>query len=376
VSVAERWSRAPRAPGRCALTSTEGALLVILAVWSLLPLAILFVHGSGSALSVGAGGRFFTGADFPDVPDQLQYLAWIRDAGNHILISNRFDLRSDPHLFLHPAFLLSGLAWKLGASLQLAYLAWRPIWVVLLLLGFAAYVRRLVEPGAGARGAALVLALFMLTITTTLFDGLGLGGTSLRFGVAVMGLEVFPGDYVLGPGAAAVALMPLFLLGLECIVDPSRRRSERSTASYVALTSIAGLAVSWFHPWQGLTLLVLVFAVTIWARLWGRVRVLAIPVLATLAPLVYYEVLSRTHSAWRTVSASNNFPHFGDWFFLAMIPLLVLAAPFVDLPRLRGGQPPAGDPRRQRLASPGHSDRGGSCGHRDLHHPWRGVVPD
>jgi hypothetical protein len=95
----------------------------------------------------------------------------------------------------------------------------------------------------------------------------------------------------------------------------------------VALTSIAGLAVSWFHPWQGLTLLVLVFAVTIWARLWGRVRVLAIPVLATLAPLVYYEVLSRTHSAWRTVSASNNFPHFGDWLFLAMIPLLVLAAP-------------------------------------------------
>jgi hypothetical protein len=46
----------------------------------------------------------------------------------HGLISNQFDLRSDPHLFLHPVFALSALAWRLGLSLQVAFLAWQPVW--------------------------------------------------------------------------------------------------------------------------------------------------------------------------------------------------------------------------------------------------------
>src|SRR5690242_5970703 len=97
----------------------EGAVLALLALWSVIPLAILFGH-VGGGLGIGSGGRVFTGVDGPDIGDQLFYMAWIREAGDHVLVSNQFDLRPDPRLFLHPMFLLSGLAWKLGASLQLS----------------------------------------------------------------------------------------------------------------------------------------------------------------------------------------------------------------------------------------------------------------
>ncbi|MCX6387384.1 MAG: hypothetical protein NTX07_01480 [Solirubrobacterales bacterium] len=63
-------------------------------------------------------GRVLSGADGLFPPDQLQYLTWIREAGDHWLIGNRFDMRTDHRVFLHPGFLLSGLVHRwLGASL-------------------------------------------------------------------------------------------------------------------------------------------------------------------------------------------------------------------------------------------------------------------
>jgi hypothetical protein len=326
-AVRARWRRTLRAGLWTAglRSAPEAGVLIALMLWSLLPLAILFVSLDGG-LSIGSGG-VFTGADFPDVIDQLQYLSWIRDAGDHALLSNRFDLVADPHLFLHPAYALSGLAWRLGVSLQLALIAWRPVWVLALFVGYTAYVRRLVEPRPWVRAATLFLALFMVTVATPLVQWLDLGNSTLRFGTKVMGLEMFPGDYVVGASALAIGLMPLFLLGVECLLDPSRRRPGRSTGWYAGLTAGAGVLVSWLHPWQGLTLLVLVVGVTAWGGMWARARLLILPVLGTLAPLLYYQVLSHTHSAWQTVSRPNGFAHFGAWFFLAVLPPVLLALP-------------------------------------------------
>ena len=44
-----------------------------------------------------------------------------------------------------------------------------------------------------------------------------------------------------------------------------------------------------------------------WERLWRR-AVLLVPLAATAAPIVYYYVLTRTHSAWATVSQPTGNP--------------------------------------------------------------------
>lgn len=299
-------------------------MLALLALWSVIPLAILFGH-VGGGLGIGSGGRVFTGVDGPDIGDQLFYMAWIREAGDHVLVSNQFDLRPDPRLFLHPMFLLSGLAWKLGASLQLSFLAWKPVAVLALFAGFAAYVRRLVEPG-WSRPAVLVLALFFFTPAAWLFDWAGVGSQNLQFGTYLLAVEMFPGSFVWGlwPLALAVALMPVFLLCLERALDPARR-GTRTAGWYVVAACAAGLAVAWLHPWQGLTLLVITAGLVAWGRLWRR-AVLLVPVAATAAPIAYYYAITHTDSAWATVSQPSGNPHVDGWLFAALAPPLLLAA--------------------------------------------------
>ncbi|MCA1683170.1 MAG: hypothetical protein LC685_04175 [Actinobacteria bacterium] len=304
--------------------TAEAVPIALFLLWSLLPALILTLWIGGRPSSVSAGS-VFTGADQLDVPDQLQYIAWIRDAAEHVLSSNRFDLAPDPHLYLHPMFVLSGLAWKAGASLQVAYLAWRPVAVVVIVLGFAAYVRRLVPPDRWMRAGALGLALFFATPAWAISGWGHLGSARTHFGLQVMGLEMFPGAY--SSIGIVFGLMPLFLLGVEQLLDPARRRDGRSTASYAIATALAGALVSWLHPWQGLTLLAIVLGTVCWMRLWRQAVSLVVPVAATAAPFAYYFALSHTHSAWQASSQPNGYPHLGPWFLLAILPPLLLAAP-------------------------------------------------
>jgi hypothetical protein len=95
----------------------------------------------------------------------------------------------------------------------------------------------------------------------------------------------------------------------------------------VAAIAIAGALVSWLHPWQGITLLVLVPVAMVWARRFDRWRVVVLPLLATALPLIYYLALSRTDSAWHRVSQPNHFAHFGSWLYLTLVPFALLAAP-------------------------------------------------
>jgi hypothetical protein len=314
-TTARRWKLPAEAP-----------VLVLYAAWSLLPAAILFIQVKGG-LAIGSRGRMFTGADLFDVPDQLQYLAWIRDAGSHVLFANRFNIAPDPHLFLHPLFGLSALVWKLGASLQLSYLLWRPVAVAVVFVGFAAYVRRLLPAGGWPRPAALTLALFLFTPATAVAELADVGDAHLRFGLRVVGLELFPGGYT--AIGIVVGLMPLYLLAIERLVAGGRARART-----MAGAAAAGLLVMWIHPWQGLILLALsVVAAAGGPELGRRARALAIPVVATALPLAYYVALSHTDSAWATVSTPNHFEHVGWWFVLGIVPPLALAAPGV---RLRG----------------------------------------
>jgi hypothetical protein len=303
------------------------AVGAVVALWLVVPFIVLFV-------AVGSHGRAFTGAAFYDAVDQLQYMAWIRDAGQHGLVSNLFDIRPDPHLFLHPVFGLAGLLWKLGASIQLAFLVWEPLFAAAILVGFAVYVRRMIA-SPRAQVAALFLALFMLTPVTPLFAWLHLGSAADQFGALVMGLETFPGGYLSGAGAIAIGLLGPFLLGVERILVPAARRADRGLCWYSGWTAAAGIGVAWLHPWQGLTLLVILAGLVLWERHRAvAVRRLGPIALATAAPLVYYFALSHTDSAWHGVSQPNNFPHFGIWFYATMLPIAALALPGVRRERL------------------------------------------
>lgn len=294
----------------------EGTIFAALAIWSLIPNALLL-----------AWGGVWNGSSALNVADQMQYLSFIRDAGTHVLFANRFDVVHDPHLFFHPFFALSGLVWKLGASIQVSLLIWKPVAVLVLYAGFRAYVRRLLGPDRLAMATALALALFAATPAMALTDWLG-ASQRLNFGTSVMGLETYAASYTwgAGPGVLSVALMPLFLLAVERLLDPARRADGRSARWYAIWAGIAGMFCAWLHPWQGITLLVILAGLVVWDRFARRLLVLAIPIVLTTAPLAYMWVLSHTNSSWKFVSQPNHFSHFGWWLVLGVAPA-VLALP-------------------------------------------------
>ena len=109
---------------------------------------------------VASHGGVLIGTNGRDFFDQFQYLAWIRDAGSHGLASNLWVIGHTPHDYLHPMYLISGLLWRLGVSVQVAYLIWKPVALLVLFLGCAWYVTRLEPDNRARQTAALVLALF------------------------------------------------------------------------------------------------------------------------------------------------------------------------------------------------------------------------
>ncbi len=297
------------------------ATLIALLAWGVAPVVYLVVEAAASH-------RSLSGADGPFAADQLQYFAWIRSAGEHVLATNGFDLRLGAHVYLHPMWLLSGLAWRAGAGIGLSYLLWLPIAAVLLFASFSAYVRRLVAPGR-PQIAALVLTLFFVTPAHALFGWLGLPGAG---SVGLFAGELSPALVLWGylPIVITLGLMPLFLLGVERILEPDRRAAGRSARWYPAWTAVAGALASWLHPWQGETLLLVVAALLLWRRDWRSLPRLGAPLVATLAPLVYYLALAHWDSAWAIGRTQTNVPRPSLPFLaldLAPLVLFALAAP-------------------------------------------------
>lgn len=284
------------------LSRGEWLLLGLLSAWSLIPLA------AGVAHLVQHGG-VLGGTDGIGAVDHFQYLAWIRESGEHGLASNRYDLADSSAVYLQPMWLLSGLAWAAGLPIQAGLLLWKPVCVAVLFGGSAAYVRRTLE-GRGARLAALALALFYLPPLAVLLNRTALGSDAADGLAYLFGFQLSPATYLWGyvQTAIAVGLMPVYLLALE------RRK--------VALASVAGLLVSWVHPWQGMVLLGILLGVAVWTR---TVRPFVIPALATLAPLVYFLVLARVDAAWGEGSEAGGVAHEWGALLLALAPLAAFA---------------------------------------------------
>jgi hypothetical protein len=266
-------------------------------------------------------GRAITGADGLLASDQLQYFTWIRQAAEHGLIGNEYDMAPDSRVFLHPGFLVSGVLHSaLGITVPLSYLLWKPVAVALTFVGALLYVRRLLPPG-GQRHSALILVLFAVMPASWLVAWSDWGGNPRQYTFDFISGEMWTGQFLWGylMTAIAVFLMPLVLLALE------RRR--------LALAAAGALLVCWLQPWQGATLALIVLAVEAlrWRRSGERPSWRALVVPAAIAvPAAYYFLLSVFDDAWKLAGESNAAGSQASWswpWWAIVLTVLPLAAP-------------------------------------------------
>ena len=308
-----------RVADRLGLDLVELACLVVFAGTSLALLLPLLTRG-----------RPLSGSDGLFPADQLQYFAWIRDASEHVLIGNRFDLAPGDRAFFHPGFLLTGLVHRVtGIGIPWVYMAlWKPLAVGLLFVGALRYVRRLL-PDGGQRHAGLVLALFAVMPTVAVVAWTGWGGNAQQYTFDFISGEMWTGQYLWGYlfTAIAVGLMPLVLLAAE------RWREGRGATRTLVLAAAGTFVVMYLQPWQGATLCAVVIGVEAWRWLRTRERpawgLLWLPA-AAFVPTVYYLLLSIYDDAWKLAGESNAAGAQPEWswpWWAIVLTLLPLAAP-------------------------------------------------
>jgi hypothetical protein len=296
----------PFARARSARRRIDPFELVVLAAFLAVSVWVLALD----LWQVVANGRVWTGTDGFFVIDQLQYLAWIRDASHHVLASNLFVLRPTPSDYFQPAIAISGALSALGVAPWLALLLWKPVAVAGAFGAVRAYAYRSLTRRPERR-AALALGLFF-------------GSFTVVYGsVGVIG-DLFPGFLSWGYpfGLMALAAMAFALLAYD------RARS----AGRLSLTpALLGALASSLHPWQGEVLIVVVLGAELisrrgWSRTRARLMLPAVTVLASALPLGYYAILGRFDISWGLARAASKHS-FSLWAIaLALVPLALPAA--------------------------------------------------
>ncbi|MEA2496737.1 MAG: hypothetical protein QOJ29_4648 [Thermoleophilaceae bacterium] len=259
------------------------------------------------------GGVWPTGSGSLFPLDQLQYMALVRETGHLHHVLDHF-----------PMFLISGLGFRAGLDVRLAFLLWVPVAAVVMVWGFGLYVRTLL-PTHGAQTVALVLALFYLSPFVAL-----LAWTKYDQGDSFAHL-VFTSYYLFPAGslwgypqiAITLGLMPICLLYALPGAEP--RRS--------ALAPIAGALISFLHPWQGVTVLV-IHAITAATSAAARTKILLITLLATGAPLAYYRLASASDPRLELTDRNTLLATAPLWVVLAALAPLLIAFAGIDGKRL------------------------------------------
>ncbi len=266
-----------------------------------------------------AQGRVWTGSDGIFPGDQLQYVAWVRDASHHLLVSDMYVLRPTPHDCLQPLIALAGGLAARGMAPWAALVVFQPLAVGAVFFAVRAYLHRSL-PGRPDRRAALILALFAGPLVIP-FTG---------FGPAADDWLPF---WTWGYPPAAFALAAL--VGALVAYDRAMRQGRR-----VWLAPVLGLLASWLHPWQGeeLLLILLVYELGRHTRVGRRyiepqdsVRrapsaLLWLTALATLLPLLYYLLLGRLDPTWHMAQAAAALHRSPEQVLLPVLPVLVAAA--------------------------------------------------
>jgi hypothetical protein len=257
-------------------------------------------------------GHVWTGTDGLYVVDQMQYVAWIRDASHHLLASNLWVLRDTPADYFQPGIVISGGLTALGIAPWLTLLLWKPVAVVAFFFVAREYVDRSLA-GVWARRAGLALALFF-------------GSFTVVFGsFSVLG-DLFPGFLTWGYVFGLIALAAM--VGALLVYDRARAAGRLAWTPGL-LGALAGL----LHPWNAeLLIIVIVLAELLMllprpsvAVIRERLSLLAMTVALSAIPLLYYLILGRTDLSWKLArdASKHAFPLWS--IVLALLPLLVPA---------------------------------------------------
>lgn len=270
-------------------------------------------------------GRFL-GADGPFAADQLQYMSWIRESGEHFIVRNLFAGADAGIGYVHPMFAISGLLWRLGLPMTYAFLLWKPVALAVLIVGSWQVIRRSLD-GGSARLVALALALFSAPPILAIERVLN-GRVPMDIGEASPVMPVATSWGYL-PTTLALGLLPLLVLGAAQCWEAGDRPVPRRL---LLGTACAGALTSWVHPWEGVVGVVVVASVAGWSSLTtgigtSRMRRTALIGAATAAPLLYYVALTKTFDAWNASSAYRvqSAPAIGS-LILTIGPLLAVAS--------------------------------------------------
>ena len=305
IAAAPRRAGQPFAttPRRRRLDGFELAVLATFAAVSLWVLAL-------DLWQVIADGRTWTGTDGVYIVDQMQYLAWIRDASHRLLVSNLFVLHSTAADYFQPAVAISGGLTALGVAPSLSLLLWKPVAVGAIFYVVRQYVHRSID-GLWARRAALVLVLFFGSFTVVYGSWSVLG-------------DLFPGFLSWGYAFALLGLAAM--AGAVLIYD--RVWSEHRMSWW---PGVIGALASLMHPWNGELVIAIVLGAEVIMRVRSRhaprrLSLPAVTVIATGLPLIYYAILGRTDPSWELAreAGMHSFPL--SSILLAIAPLLVPAA--------------------------------------------------
>jgi hypothetical protein len=247
--------------------------------------------------------RVWTGADGEFLADQMQYLAWIKDASRHFLASNLFVLRPTPHDYFQPIVVISAGLTRIGVTAWLALLLWKPVALLAIFFAVRAYAARSLHERFDRR-AALVLALF--------FGSWGM-----------LGDEWVP---FLSWGYPFALLAIAALVGALLAYDRAQAEGRISWAA-----PALGLFASLTHPWQGEILILTIVGAEAyrWRRPQSVRRWLTLPgltVIATALPLLYYELLRKLDDNWRYAQAASKQGYSLSGILVPLLPLLIAAA--------------------------------------------------
>ncbi len=284
--------------------------LLLLGAFAVLSLWVLGLD----LYQVVAHGLVWTGTDGVYLVDQMQYLAWIREAAHHVLASNLFVLRPTPADYFQPAVVISGALVALGVAPWLALLLWKPVAVVGAFYGVREYAHRSIQ-GTWARRAALTLGLFFGSFTIIYGSAGVLGDLFLPF---------LSWGYTFGLLALAAMLFALFSY---------ERARAHATAVERAIPWVPGLLgalASLLHPWQGELLILIIVGteLTLWQgdrRTPRRVALPLITVIATGAPLAYYAILGHADTSWQLARVASKHSFSLATIMIAVLPLVLPA---------------------------------------------------
>jgi hypothetical protein len=273
---------------------------------------------SNDLLLVTRHGGVWTGTDGLLAQDQMQHLAWVRDAANHGLASNLYVTEPRPHDYIQPLVAISAVLTALGMATWLSVLLWKPVAVVALFISVRAVVLRTVDGDRG-RMAALALALLFTGWTLILAHLVELRGFTWRASTNEIWLPFGTWGY------------PFAVISLAAMVGALCCYAEDRRARRVGLIApLLGALSAWVHPWQGQTLiLILVGSEALRLRDRGRARgaALGLTVGMTALPLAYYVVLGRVDSSWDLAQEAGHRTWSLPVILVVLAPLLLLALP-------------------------------------------------